>query len=122
MSCSTLFEQARALLPAQIGQGGVSGFNERFRFYRYGPAEYFKWHRDGSFAKSPDEASYLTFLIYLNHDFEGGATEFKTEIIAPHAGTALVFPHKLAHQGAPVVSGSKYVLRTDVIYRRIGTA
>lgn len=116
---ATLFERARPMLPDVIGQGKLAGFNERFRFYRYGPGEYFKWHRDGCFAKSPDEASYLTFIIYLNHDFEGGATEFRTEIIEPREGMALVFPHKLVHQGAPVISGSKYVLRTDVMYRRM---
>lgn len=115
---ATLFERARPLLPDVIGQARLCGFNERFRFYRYGPGEYFKWHRDGTFVRSPDEASCLTFLIYLNHDFEGGATEFRSEIIAPRAGSALVFPHKLTHQGMEIVSGIKYVLRTDVMYRR----
>jgi hypothetical protein len=116
---ASLFDRARPLLPQTIGNGALCGFNERFRFYRYGPQEYFKWHRDGSFAKSPDEASYLTFLIYLNADFEGGETEFKTERIKPQAGAALVFPHKLPHQGNEIVSGIKYVLRTDVMYRRM---
>jgi prolyl 4-hydroxylase len=112
-----LFERARPVLPAKIGSGTLLGLNERLRFYRYGPDQYFKWHKDGIFAKSPDEASCLTFMIYLNDDFDGGATEFKTEFVKPKTGMALVFPHKVAHQGAPIVSGSKYVLRTDVMYR-----
>jgi prolyl 4-hydroxylase len=116
---ASLFERARALLPDYIGNWKLGGFNERFRFYRYGPQEYFKWHRDGSFAKSPDEVSCLTFMIYLNGGFEGGDTEFKTEFIKPQEGTALVFPHKLPHQGAALISGTKYVLRTDVMYRRV---
>ena len=115
---ASLFERARAMLPEYIGNGQLVGFNKRFRFYRYGPNEYFKWHRDGTFARSPDEGSCLTFMIYLNGDFEGGGTEFKTEIITPQEGAALVFPHKLPHQGMAVVSGIKYVLRTDVMYRR----
>ncbi|WP_223164593.1 2OG-Fe(II) oxygenase [Massilia rubra] len=114
----SLFEQARALLPASIGDWALTGFNERFRFYRYGPKEYFKWHTDGVYARSPDEASRLTFMIYLNGDFEGGDTEFKTEFIKPQQGAALVFPHKLPHQGTEVIDGLKYVLRTDVMYRR----
>ena len=117
----TLFERARALLPAYLGERGewqLSGFNERFRFYRYGEGEYFKWHKDGSFAKSQDEASCLTFIMYLNSDFEGGETEFRTEFIRPQTGTALVFPHRLPHQGSETTSGTKYVLRTDVMYRR----
>ncbi len=114
---SLLFERARPLLPARFGSGALWGMNERMRFYRYGPDQYFKWHKDGIFAKSPDEASCLTFMIYLNEGFEGGATEFKTEFVKPETGMALVFPHKVAHQGAPIISGSKYVLRTDVMYK-----
>ncbi|MFP5392969.1 MAG: prolyl hydroxylase family protein [Gammaproteobacteria bacterium] len=114
---ATLFERARPLLPPAIDHRVLSGFNERFRFYRYGPKEYFKWHRDGSVERLPDEASCLTFLIYLNDDFEGGATEFRRDVIEPRAGSALVFPHKLTHQGREIISGTKYVLRTDVMYR-----
>ena len=117
---ATLFERARPVLPPTAGLGVLAGFNERFRFYRYSPGEYFKWHRDGSVARSPDEGSYLTFIIYLNGDFAGGETEFKTGVISPKAGSALVFPHKLPHQGAEVREGVKYVLRTDVMYRRAG--
>jgi len=117
---ASLYERARPLLPPQMGEGRLCGFNERFRFYRYGPGEYFKWHRDGSFVRSPDEASCLTFLIYLNHDFEGGATAFRTDVVEPRAGSVLVFPHRLTHQGMEIVSGMKYVLRTDVMYRRTG--
>lgn len=116
---ASLFARARALLPATIDGWTLSGLNERFRFYRYGPGEYFKWHRDEVFARSPDEASRLTFMMYLNGDFEGGDTEFRTEFIKPQEGTALVFPHQLPHQGMDVVAGLKYVLRTDVMYRRM---
>lgn len=115
---ASLFERACALLPPALEGWRLAGFNERLRFYRYGPREYFKWHRDGVVTLSADEASRLTFMIYLNSDFEGGATDFQTESIRPSAGTALVFPHKLLHQGAEIVSGAKYVLRTDVMYRR----
>ncbi|SHH70113.1 2OG-Fe(II) oxygenase [Massilia sp. CF038] len=115
---SRLFERARPLLPEQIGDCRLHGFNERMRFYRYGPNEYFKWHRDGSFAPSPEVASLLTFMIYLNDGFEGGDTEFKSGVVTPAAGMALIFPHRLLHQGAAVCSGTKYVLRTDVMYRQ----
>jgi hypothetical protein len=30
----------------------------------------------------------------------------------------LLFEHSLVHQGAPVLRGHKYVLRTDVMFRR----
>ncbi|UUZ51302.1 2OG-Fe(II) oxygenase [Massilia sp. B-10] len=91
--------------------------NERFRFYRYTAQQFFKWHQDGTFRRSEHEESFLTFIMYLNDDYTGGATEFPWEKIAPKAGSVLVFPHRLRHQGATIVAGTKYVLRTDVMYR-----
>ena len=116
---ATLFERARAMLPAEVSGWLLEGFNERLRYYRYVPGQYFRWHRDGSFAKGPDEESMLTFMIYLNDGFEGGATEFKTEVVQPKTGMVLVFPHRVTHQGAELLSGVKYVLRTDVMYKNV---
>lgn len=62
----------------------------------------------------------LTFMVYLNEDFEGGRTEFGWEVVAPATGTALVFPHRRRHRGAVVSAGRKYVLRTDVMYEAAG--
>jgi hypothetical protein len=42
-------------------------------------------------------------------------------VIAPRAGAALWFQHMLLHAGAPVVAGTKYVLRTDVVYAQCGS-
>jgi predicted 2-oxoglutarate/Fe(II)-dependent dioxygenase YbiX len=94
------------------------GLNERFRFYRYDPGQAFRWHRDGAFIRNDDERSFLTFMVYLNAGFEGGATEFPDTAVEPDAGLAVVFAHYLRHQGAEVVRGRKYVLRSDVMYRR----
>jgi hypothetical protein len=74
--------------------------------------------------------SYFTFLIYLNDDFEGGETRFymPTEDgmvargVVPKRGSVLVFPQgntcSLIHEGSAVTSGTKYVIRTDVLYRQ----
>lgn len=86
------------------------------RFYRYCPGQYFKWHQDGTFRRSETEESFLTFIMYLNDDYAGGATQFAWETVQPRCGSVLVFPHRLRHQGAPVITGTKYVLRTDVMY------
>ncbi|RQO32274.1 oxidoreductase, 2OG-Fe(II) oxygenase [Taibaiella sp. KBW10] len=112
-----LWEKAKAFIPASINGGMARGFNEMFRFYKYSERQRFKQHRDGSFKRNERERSCLTFLIYLNEGFEGGATIFEdgTEI-APVTGQALVFLHPLKHQGSMVSSGCKYVLRTDVLY------
>jgi hypothetical protein len=46
----------------------------------------------------------------------GGETRFENVSVAPAPGLALVFDHYLMHEGAPVIEGQKYVLRTDVMY------
>jgi prolyl 4-hydroxylase len=98
------------------------GLNERFRFYRYAPGQFFRWHRDGAFVRDADERSRFTAMVYLNDDFEGGSTDFDLgdeEVrVMPERGMVLLFEHRLRHQGAPIVRGRKYVLRTDVMYRR----
>ncbi len=114
-----LWARLAPILPGRAPLGSL-GLNERFRFYRYDPGQAFRWHRDGRFVRDLKEASRLTFMIYLNEDFRGGATEFDfpAEVVRPRTGMALVFEHGLNHQGAEVIEGTKYVLRSDVMYQR----
>ncbi len=118
------WERAASTLPRQLGEWRAVGFNERFRFYRYRHGQRFAPHRDGSFQRTPDEMSWLTFLVYLNGDFEGGHTRFdlaslpEPVSVKPRAGLALAFAHGCLHEGEVVTSGVKYVLRTDVMYRK----
>lgn len=114
-----LWTRLAPMLEGRVSPGFV-GLNERFRFYRYDPGQAFRWHRDGRFVRNAKEASRLTFMIYLNDDFRGGATEFDfpEQVVRPATGTALVFEHGLTHQGAEVLEGTKYVLRSDVMYQR----
>lgn len=102
--------------PASIGNSEVVGLNELFRFYKYQKGQMFKKHRDQSFIRNERESSYYTLLIYLNDDFEGGATSFNLLELTPKKGTALVFLHNLEHEGKVLISGTKYVLRTDIMY------
>jgi prolyl 4-hydroxylase len=88
------------------------------RFYRYSGDQYFKWHHDGSYSRNENEESYLTFIIYLNEEFDEGYTQFPWEKIYPRTGMALVFPHNIRHRAVPALHGVKYVLRTDVIYKK----
>ncbi|MEL6181936.1 MAG: 2OG-Fe(II) oxygenase [Myxococcota bacterium] len=95
------------------------GLNERLRFYRYAPGQRFKPHRDGSYRRPNGEWSQVTFMVYLNGGFEGGATRFLDGdgcTVVPEEGKALLFAHMLMHEGAAVTSGCKYVLRSDVMY------
>ena len=113
-----IFARAKPFLPATINEWSLLGLNERFRFYRYEGGQYFKWHKDGSYTRNENEASLLTLMIYLNEDYTGGNTAFRWETIQPEKGMALVFPHLMLHQGSAVEEGVKYVLRTDVMYKK----
>ena len=120
-----LFSKVRTFIPEIYNELPPHSLNERFRFYRYTPNQRFKRHIDGV-QTSGDRKSRVTMLMYLNDDLEGGETIFREKgvmpgsndeyIISPEAGMALLFRHKLWHEGAPVKNGSKYVLRTDVFY------
>ncbi len=114
-----LWERVAAHIPPEIDGWEVVGLNERFRFYRYEPNQYFRWHYDGHYQRSSGERSLLTLLVYLNEDMEGGATQFDMlGSVYPEEGLALVFEHRILHQGNVVLEGTKYVMRTDVMYRR----
>ena len=100
------------------------GFTEYWRFYRYLPGQRFKLHRDGS-VEQDGMRSRMTFMLYLNDDCTGGDTRFRagagqdlkhTIDIRPETVKGLLFLHALWHEGAPVLDGVKYALRTDVLY------
>ena len=99
------------------------GLNERFKIYRYsGPDQYFASHYDGSFERVPlVEQSWVTMLVYLNEDFEGGQTSFIDGEIEPETGlAAFMTQHNYLHEAREATRRfTKYVLRTDVMYRKI---
>jgi len=104
--------------PKEIEDNEAIGLNEQFRFYKYESNQRFKRHIDGRFKRNEQEESRITFMIYLNDDFEGGETKFDHVTIHPKTGTALCFIHEQKHEGCPVPDGTKYVIRTDVMYKK----
>jgi prolyl 4-hydroxylase len=112
-----LWQKLKQFVPLQIGHSKAVGLNELFRFYKYQPGQEFKQHRDQSYIRDDVEASYFTFMIYLNENFEGGQTVFNEVSVQPKQGSALVFLHTVEHQGSAVTQGTKYVLRTDIMFR-----
>jgi predicted 2-oxoglutarate/Fe(II)-dependent dioxygenase YbiX len=123
-----LWDRARPFVPSPYLGHEATALNERFRFYRYDAGHTFRPHMDGHFARN-DERSQFTFMVYLNDACAGGETVIYfhddgltlpdgAEVrVKPETGKALLFFHYLYHEGAPVVRGRKYVLRTDVMYR-----
>ncbi|KAF9156390.1 hypothetical protein BG015_005599 [Linnemannia schmuckeri] len=142
-----IFDRCKSHFPETSGDGhGAVGINSRWRVYRYVPGAIYRPHVDGQWPGSgldPITGEYmydayngtrwsrLTFLVYLNDEFEGGGTTFFTPSAdvgfldaranSPRAGSVLVFPHgeakgSLLHEGSPVLKGAKYIIRADVLY------
>lgn len=118
-----LYARVAPFVPATMcGAMTPVGANERWRCYRYEPGQYFAPHYDGAFVRDAHEESLLTFIVYLNDDFTGGETAFNDfgVSVRPKAGQALLFQHRLLHESTPLVSGTKYAARSDILYRAPG--
>lgn len=119
--------------------GSPLGLNPRLRVLRYDSTDNdrFEPHFDATTMAGNDKKSLLTVLLYLNDgggkDFGGGETLFldshissKTRVesssldsrvrVTPETGTVVIFEHDLFHSGAPLLFGTKFVLRTDVLF------
>lgn len=123
----TLEQRLAGQLSAERDGMRYVALNTRFRICRYRDGQKFSIHRDGSHTASESARTLTTVMIYLNEPpaFEGGSTRFyassrhgqaPTHVIVPQRGAAAVFDHDLWHDGEAVTRGTKYVLRTDVIY------
>lgn len=115
-----LYQRVASHIPEVLCGMRRVGANERLRCYRYDVGQRFAPHHDGSFARDDLERSLLTFMIYLNEDFEGGETNFlELDVsVKPRTGSALLFQHPILHEGAEVTAGRKYAVRSDIMYRR----
>jgi prolyl 4-hydroxylase len=97
--------------------------NERLRILKYTEGDYFIMHRDGNYT-TPDmsEISQYTILIYLNDDYQGGFTTYydaQTKpgvAVMPRKGMVVLQHQKCLHRVPPLISGTKYAIRTEVMY------
>ena len=109
------------------------GLHSNIRIYRYDAGDYFGPHYDSCTRDSMTGfTSYWTLLIYLTgkeDGVEGGETVFyegnkkevgKEIIVGLDRGTALLHRHGrsdcLLHEGSMVKKGTKWVLRSDVVF------
>lgn len=96
------------------------------RFLEYNrPGQALEPHTDGTkTCENTGKISTHTMLLYLCDSLEGGETRLmrnKSTIlkrIKPKKGRILLFPHKVWHQGAPVVSVPKICLRCEVCLQK----
>lgn len=116
--------------------------NKRLRFLKYGSGQFFRPHCDGHYQETRDDEkvirTHFTVHLYLNDskaeagqeaDLEGGATSFlssdeKRKLdVNPKAGRVLIFQHqRLYHSGDDVKEGTKYTVRTDIMYELLRDA
>ena len=145
-----IWERCRTQIPERVASGRALGLNARFRFYRYREGDYFRPHTDGAWPGSRvvdghlvhdaygDRISQMSMLLFLSDGYTGGRTLFyvgeggggaaaKAVSVATPKGAALCFPHGFhplhcLHAGEPIGSGTKYIIRTDVLFALPGTA
>jgi len=107
------------------------GLNCRLRLYKYTKGQRFVPHFDGGYRQSESVRSWMTCIVYLQAPEEGcGHTVFfkrttgqPVASVAPVPGSALFFWHEEhplspQHSGQLVTAGTKYALRSDVMFRR----
>jgi len=91
---------------------------EPLQVLRYAPGEQYRQHSDALPHVAPDQQRVLTFLVYLNDDYEGGETAFPALGIQVRGrtGDGLLFRNASAdgvpdpraiHAGLPVTRGAK---------------
>ena len=112
-----LWSRAAPLITIEYDGWQPVKLNKRLRFYRYTESQWFRLHKDMPCIMGACE-SKLSFIIYLNEEFEGGCTNFRDFKITPQAGRAAMFDHMLLHEGAIVKSGVKYIVKTDVMFEK----
>jgi hypothetical protein len=106
------------------------GFNPNLRLYKYTKGHAFGRHVDGSNRVDGVGRTEITVLVYLS-SCKGGATRFYTSdrknksfAFDPEPGTMLLHVHGdncLEHEAEQVLDGTKYVLRTDVVFAKNNT-
>lgn len=124
-----IMQEASNLYPAE--------FPEDCYFYetkaiRYQDGGYLRQHRDNHLPVSIQESSahgaipgyygdskrkIMTFVFYLNDDYEGGEISFPElgRHFKPKAGSVIMFPPHFLHEAFPV-KGTKYILTNSILF------
>jgi len=132
-----VYERIKAVVPPEVrlphdpdDVWEAYGLNPCWRLAKYHPGDRFQGHCDAAFAKEHNkDMSMFTVNVYLNDVEDGGSTRFyfgkekePDFSVAPKAGLCLLFrqpPGKsYYHDGEQLGSGLKYLIRSDVMYRK----
>lgn len=102
----------------------VSLVEQRTACMRYSEGEYFGLHTDSPFVAQDGAFTKLSLVLYLNDDYSGGETVFPDLAleVSPEIGKILLFPPNLHHMSKPISRGTKYIVRSEVLYRPFADA
>ena len=122
--------------------------NSRWRLCSYSPGGHFCPHYDGEYKIDSRTKSLQTCQLYLNGGFEGGGINFVNEVqplqedsegrlcadtknvllsIQPEAGMAVIFNHRLMHEGEALKAtaseakkaAKKYFMRSEIMFQNV---
>ena len=101
----------------------VSLVKQRTACMRYSEGEYFGLHTDTPFVAPDGAFTKLSLVLYLNDDYTGGETTFPDLAleVKPEVGKILLFFPTLHHMSKPISRGTKYIVRSEVLYRPFST-
>jgi hypothetical protein len=108
------------------------GTSPKVRFMKYDIGHIDRPHFDMIVLEQNGDRSFFTLLVYLNtEDYEGGGTRFLDstqyvnrkintdgETTDVKTGDVLVFQHDVYHMGEKLSSGTKYLIRIDIVYSK----
>mmetsp|Transcript_23311 Transcript_23311/g.59495 ORF Transcript_23311/g.59495 Transcript_23311/m.59495 type:complete len:321 (-) Transcript_23311:51-1013(-) len=105
------------------------GVNDVIRIQKYVEGSVFGKHTDQHIERSNGRVSKYSLRVFLNNRdrFEGGLSAFhvphRTDpvVFEPETGLALIYPQGdlcTVQEEQEVLSGCKYVLRADILFRR----
>lgn len=127
------YVRAEEELPDGEGRYEYLEMNSRYRFAKYYAGQGFAIHVDKPTVFEHEKCSILTVNIYLNDLLpeQGGLTRFFRRMTGGQpvastggvAGSIAIFkqsvvPYSPVHDGGKLNSGLKYLMRTDVVYRK----
>lgn len=120
-----LYKRIKDFIPQELYSGSwkIDGLNDFFRFCKYEKGGIFSLHQDSSYIQNLNRRSWLTCMLYLNQT-NGGNTRVFTDYssqktlfeLPPKEGQIIIFDPDLWHDGDKLISGEKYIIRTEVMF------
>lgn len=99
------------------GVSMIDNFQDQGYYYKiYFLGDFYDWHYDSVLVRGQRE-SVISFVLYLNDDFDGGELMFKNQDdvhIRPKKGSCILFPSgwSYMHKSTPITKGNKKIIAT----------